>query len=222
MSHELRTPLNAIAGYAELMELGLHGPVSDEQRNALTRIQQSQRHLLGLINEVLNYARVDAGAVRYEIEMIEVADAFQAAAALVRPQADARQIALTIEELPAALLVRADREKTQQILLNLLSNAIKFTDAGGSIRMRAAPTDGDVVLEVQDTGIGIPPNKLPQIFEPFVQVDQRLTRRQEGVGLGLAISRDLARGMKGDLTVRSAEGEGSVFLLRLPGVRDER
>jgi signal transduction histidine kinase len=216
MSHELRTPLNAIGGYAELVELGIHGPVTAEQRQALARIQQSQRHLLGLISQVLNYARVDAGAVTYAIADVPLVEALADAEALVLPQARARRLAYACGECPPRLTVRADREKLQQILLNLLSNAIKFTEAGGEVRVAVEDGGAAVRVMVSDTGIGMAPDVVPRIFEPFVQADQRLTRPHEGVGLGLAISRDLARHMGGDLTVVSAPGVGSTFTLSLP------
>jgi signal transduction histidine kinase len=216
MSHELRTPLNAISGYAELMELGVHGPVTEQQRADLARIQASQRHLLGLINQVLNYTRIDAGAVRYDLADVPVAEALAAAEALVLPQVRAKGLAYAMGSVPPILAVRADREKLQQILLNLLGNAIKFTEAGGEVRVTCTGDDATVAIAVADTGVGIAPEKLASIFDPFVQVDQRLTRPHEGVGLGLAISRDLAGGMGGDLTVKSAPGSGSVFTLTLP------
>jgi len=216
MSHELRTPLNAIGGYAELMELGLRGPVTEEQSSDLARIQQSQRHLLGLINQVLNYTRIETGSVRYELASVSVSEALAAAEALIIPQLRARRLTYILGDCDPAHRVRADREKLRQILLNLLTNAIKFTDAGGEISVDCTAEDRVVAISVTDTGIGIAPDKLPSIFEPFVQVDQRLTRPHEGVGLGLAISRDLARGMSGDLTVESASGVGSKFTLTLP------
>ena len=219
MSHELRTPLNAIGGYAELLELGIHGPVSDEQRQALERIQQSQRHLLGLINQVLNYARIDAGVVRYDLVDVTVHEAIVAAESLVLPQMRARGLRYAHDVPDPALVIHADREKLQQVLLNLLTNAIKFTEPGGEVRVSSSARDGFIDLTVSDTGIGIAPEKVSTIFEPFVQVDQRHTRSHEGVGLGLAISRDLARGMGGDLTVDSRPGAGSVFTLIVPRAR---
>ncbi|MGZ8377889.1 MAG: ATP-binding protein [Gemmatirosa sp.] len=217
MSHELRTPLNAIGGYAELIELGIYGPVTAEQRDALARIQTSQRHLLGLINEVLNYTRVEAGVVRYDVGEVPMAATLETCETLTAPQVSARRLTLVVAACqPATLAVRADREKVQQIVLNLLSNAIKFTEPGGRIRVWCTPTATRVLLHVADTGRGIPADQLERVFEPFVQVDASRTRTQEGVGLGLAISRDLARGMGGDLTVASVPGEGSTFTLELP------
>jgi signal transduction histidine kinase len=222
MSHELRTPLNAIGGYAELIEMGIRGPVSDAQRADLARIQKSQRHLLGLINGVLNYAKVDAGAVHYEVSDVPLDEVLASCEALIAPQASARRIALTFEGCDTGLCARADREKVQQVVLNLLSNAVKFTDAGGQIRLSCSAASriaGDgprIAIQVTDTGQGIGPDQLERVFQPFVQVDSKLTRTSEGTGLGLAISRDLARGMGGDLTVESTLGVGSTFTLTLP------
>jgi len=218
MSHELRTPLNAIGGYTELIELGIRGPITNEQRADLARIQQSQRHLLGLINGVLNYARVEAGAVHYAVERVPLAEVLATCEALIAPQVRSRGLALRRAECDESIRVRADREKLQQIVLNLLSNAVKFTDRGGRVSLRAFPSDDDttVSVEVSDTGIGIATEQLDRAFEPFVQIDAKLTRTREGTGLGLAISRDLARGMGGELSAESAIGEGSTFRLTLP------
>jgi signal transduction histidine kinase len=215
MSHELRTPLNAIGGYAELIEMGIRGPVTDEQRADLARIQASQRHLLGLINEVLNYARLEAGAVQYDLRAVPVAGVLAGVESLVRPQVRAKGLALTVGTCDPALAVRADADKLGQVLLNLLSNAVKFADAGAiTISCRAS---GDrVEVAVADTGVGIPADQLEHIFEPFVQVGRALNAPVEGTGLGLAISRDLARGMGGELTVESTLGAGSTFRVTLP------
>ena len=215
MSHELRTPLNAIGGYAELMEMGVRGPITAEQRSDLARIQASQRHLLGLINQVLNYTRVETGTVQYDFTSVVVGEALAAAEALVVPQVRARGLTYVLGRCEPALRVRADTEKLQQILLNLLTNAIKFTDSGGEVQVECSSGNGTVAISVADTGVGIAADKLHSVFEPFVQVDQRLTRANEGVGLGLAISRDLARGMGGDLTAESTPGVGSTFTLTL-------
>jgi PAS domain S-box-containing protein len=216
MSHELRTPLNAIGGYAELLELGIRGPITEAQRADLARIQASQKHLLGLINQVLNYTRIDAGAVRYDLADVVLEDALVAAEALVLPQAHARGLTLTIGDCPPGLVARADPDKLQQVLLNLLTNAVKFTAPGGELRVTCAGREAQVAISVADTGVGIAAEKLASIFEPFVQVDQGLTRPHEGVGLGLAISRELARGMGGDLAAASTPGVGSTFTLTLP------
>ncbi|HEX7241610.1 MAG TPA: ATP-binding protein [Longimicrobiaceae bacterium] len=223
MSHELRTPLNAIAGYVEIMEMGIHGPVTDAQREALGRIERSQRHLLRLINDVLNLARIEAGHVEYAVEEVPVAEIVAAVTPMIEPQLENKGVAFAAEVAPG-LVVRADRDKAQQILLNLLGNAVKFTPAGGRVRVDAVPSPdagGRLLLRVADTGIGIPAAKLEAIFQPFVQVDVSRTRAVEGSGLGLAISRDLARGMGADLTVHSVPGEGSTFTLVLPLARAE-
>jgi PAS domain S-box-containing protein len=216
MSHELRTPLNAIAGYVQILELGVHGPITTAQQETLGRIDRSQRHLLRLINDVLNLARIEAGRVDYNVERLQLSDVVVSVLPMVEPQMAARRLRSEVR-VPETLVVRADREKVEQILLNLLSNAAKFTPPDGTIRLVAAPYDeGSVAVRVQDTGIGIAPEKLASVFEPFVQVDSSSMRRAQGTGLGLSISRDLARGMKGDLTAESEVDVGSTFTLLLP------
>jgi signal transduction histidine kinase len=221
MSHELRTPLNAIAGHVQLIEMGIHGPVSDAQREALGRVERAQRHLLGLINDVLNYARIEAGRVEYDLEPVLVRDVFTDVLPMVESQVGARSQTLESALLPDGdaepIHVWADRDKLGQILLNLLSNAVKFTPEGGRIVVALAGDDGPghVTVRISDTGVGIPEDKLDAVFEPFVQVHSDFTRRVEGTGLGLAISRDLARGMGGDLRVTSELGVGSTFELVL-------
>jgi PAS domain S-box-containing protein len=216
MSHELRTPLNAIAGYAAILEMGIHGPVTDAQREVLSRIARSQGHLLGLINEVLNLARIESGHVEYKISNIDVAALVAGVTPMIEPQLQSRGIGFRVE-VRSGLEVRGDRDKAQQILLNLLSNAAKFTPAGGLVTVDALLVSPErVQIRVADTGIGIPEDRLPSVFEPFVQVNTSRTRTAEGTGLGLAISRDLARGMGGDLTAESTPGQGSTFTLTLP------
>jgi len=217
MSHELRTPLNAIGGYTELIEIGVHGPVTAEQQIALERIQRSQRHLLALINGVLNFAKIDAGAVTYQIADVPVNAMLATCEALTAPQVRARQLTFQYHTCDPTLTLRADSEKVQQIILNLLSNAIKFTEANGTVTMSCgAEGDGLVVVRVADTGQGIPVDQLERVFQPFVQMDSTLTRSTEGTGLGLAISRELARGMGGELSLESEVGVGSTFSLSLP------
>lgn len=213
MSHELRTPLNAIAGYVDLIEMGVHGPVTAEQRADFERIHRSQRHLMGLINGVLNYTRLEAGAVQYSVEEVAIDDVLAACEALVAPQA--KRLTMTYGGCDAAVRVRADTEKVQQIVLNLLSNAVKFTEPGGHVTLGCTPRLDCIAITVSDTGHGIAADQQERLFEPFVQIDARLTRTHEGVGLGLAISRDLARGMGGDLSVESTVGIGTTFTLRL-------
>ena len=229
MSHELRTPLNAIGGYTQLLELGIHGPVSDTQRGALARVQAAQRHLLGLINDVLNYAKLEAGRVEYAMAAVDLRDVVADVAPLVEPQLAARGLALEVrlpeqDGVPVPCVVWADREKLGQVLVNLLSNAAKFTAAGRvTVSATTRPgADADAVfLRVADTGCGIPRDKQAAVFEPFVQVQTGYARTQEGTGLGLAISRDLARGMGGDLRARSTPGEGSTFTVTLRRAADD-
>ena len=215
MSHELRTPLNAIGGYAQLLEMGVHGPVTEAQLVAIARIVRSQRHLLRLINDILNLAKIEAGRVEYFLEPVPLVELVEGVTPLVEPQMTAKGLRFTASA-DASIVATADREKLQQILLNLLTNATKFTPASGSIRIEAESGGPVARLRVRDSGIGIPPEMLGRVFEPFVQVDASHTRPSEGTGLGLAISRDLARGMGGDLTVESELGAGSTFTLTLP------
>jgi signal transduction histidine kinase len=215
MSHELRTPLNAIAGYVDLLELEVHGPLTEKQRESVCRIERSGRHLLGLIDDVLNYARIESGKVRYEIRDVCVDEALRAVEALVLPQMQAKSVRYRYHGCDAGLRARCDPGKLQKIVLNLLTNATKFTDRGGEVRMECEDGAREVLIRVRDTGVGIPAEKLEAVFEPFVQVDSRLARSHEGVGLGLAISRDLARAMGGELMVESVPGVGSTFTLRL-------
>ncbi len=216
MSHELRTPLNAIGGYAQLLEMGVRGPVTTEQREDLERIERSQRHLLGLINDVLNFAKLEAGRVQFVIDRVPMHHILLGVEALVLPQLRAKGLRYADAGDCGDIAVRADEEKARQVLINLLSNAIKFTPTGGEVRLVCAVDDEWVRTTVSDSGVGIPADRLEAIFEPFVQVDRGLTSRQEGTGLGLAISRDLARHMGGDLTATSTAGVGSSFTLTLP------
>ena len=216
MSHELRTPLNAIAGYAQLLEMGIHGPVTEQQRDALSRIARSQAHLLTLINDVLNFARIDAGQLRYVVQDVPMHDTLAGLEPLVAPQIAARRLTYTYDACGPDIVAAADGDKVRQVVVNLLSNAVKYTPVGGTVRL-ACDGDGPTVrVHVTDTGPGIDQEQLPVIFEPFVQGDRALNRPNEGVGLGLAISRDLARGMAGDVTVTTELGVGSTFTLVLP------
>ena len=218
MSHELRTPLNAIAGYLQLIDMGVHGPVTEAQRKALIRAQQSQRHLLALNNDVLNFAKLEAGRIEYHLEDLHLDEVVSQMMPMIEPQLATKGITHAAHVAPG-IMVSADRDKLQQILLNLLSNAAKFTETGGRVTVEAASCDAThsdgVCLAITDTGCGIPADRLEDIFDPFVQVHRKLTRVTEGSGLGLAISRDLARGMGGDLRVRSFEGDGATFILIL-------
>jgi PAS domain S-box-containing protein len=225
MSHELRTPLNAVLGYAELMTLGISGPVTDAQRDQLERIQASGRHLVGMVSEILDLAKIEAGAFAVAHEPASAADAVAAAVALVRPQGAARRLTLDVDAGDVRYV--GDEQRVRQILVNLLSNAVKFTPPGGRVTVRAGLATGAPHADardgaawgwvaVSDTGIGIAPESLERIFRPFVQADEGHTRAYGGTGLGLAISRRLAELMGGTLTVRSAPGVGSTFTVWLP------
>jgi signal transduction histidine kinase/PAS domain-containing protein len=228
MSHELRTPLNAIQGYAELLIMGLRGPVTDAQRQDLERVRRANQHMAGLVTDVLNFARLEAGQVEYHPEAVPLGPLVRDLEALIGPQFAAKGLAYDHDgcgpETPERPhVVWADPEKVRQVLLNLLSNAVKFTDAAPghpgrvSLACEADAAAGVVRVRVSDTGRGIAAAHLTRIFDPFVQVDRHHTQAsQQGVGLGLAISRDLARGMGGDLTAESTLGAGSTFTLTLP------
>ena len=216
MSHELRTPLNAIGGYAQLIELGVRGPVTEEQRIDLLRIQRSKNHLEGLVSDVLNFAKAGAGRIEYRAERVVIRRTFDAVREMIAPQAEEKALRLEFPDVSPELCAVADEDRTRQILLNLLANALKFTDAGGLIALAATGDSSEVTIAVYDTGIGIPAAKLEQIFEPFVQAERALRPSDQGVGLGLAISRQLARAMGGDLRVESTQGNGSTFTLTLP------
>jgi PAS domain S-box-containing protein len=220
MSHELRTPLNAIAGYVELLEMGIHGPLTDDQADALGRIRQSEHRLLTVINDILNFAKLEAGNLDVRREEIRLAPLLGQMEALIRPQVDRKQIAYRFDGCDPRVTALGDADRVQQILLNLLGNAVKFTDGGGRVGVSCDLEEPWAHIHVRDTGPGIPPDRLEAIFDPFVQLEPALTRRADGTGLGLAISRDLARLMGGDLTVDSTVGEGSVFTLTLPRPAD--
>ncbi|HEY4218948.1 MAG TPA: PAS domain S-box protein [Gemmatimonadaceae bacterium] len=216
MSHELRTPLNAIAGYAELIDLGLRGAVTDEQRLDLQRIKRSQQHLLRIINDILNYSRIEAGRTNYSFGQVKIHEVLDAVTTMITPQAQAKQLEFTVTPCDEHVVVCADKARVEQILLNLLANAVKFTSAGRVDVTCSVEPLGDVAITVSDTGLGIPDDQLERIFEPFVQVGRSLTHSADGTGLGLAISRDLARGMSGDIQAQSELGRGSTFTLTLP------
>ncbi len=216
MSHEFRTPLNAIGGYVQLLQLGIRGPITTEQAVDLDRIKASELHLLALINDVLNYAKLDAGSVQYRIQTLPVETAIEEAETMLIPQLENAGLSYERATCSPHLTISADPEKLRQILLNLLANAIKFTPAGGVVKVACAPDSGGVRINVEDSGVGIEKAMFAQIFEPFVQIDRALSKPGEGAGLGLAISRDLARAMGGEITVESEVGKGTTFSVWLP------
>ena len=224
MSHELRTPLNAIGGHVQLIEMGVYGPVNDAQRESLLRVERSQRHLLSLINDVLNLVRIESGHVEFVLSEVSLASLAAEVIAMVEPLLDANNLSHEVRgsetgKAVGSMNVLADHDKTQQILINLLTNSIKFTPPRGRISIHVsecADSPGFACIRIADTGVGIPPEKLETIFEPFVQLRDRPQSGEQGLGLGLAISRDLARGMGGELSVVSTVGEGTTFTLKLP------
>jgi PAS domain S-box-containing protein len=215
MSHELRTPLNAIGGYTELLGIGVGGPVTEQQHEYLSRIEDAQHHLLGIINDLLNYSRIEAGMLTYEMGPVPLLEVVASVEAMVAPQVTMKSLTLVNGPCETDIVVRADRLKVEQVVLNVLSNAVKFTPRGGTITVQCMMEGERASITVRDTGPGIPTDKLESIFEPFVQLGRGLSTPQEGTGLGLAISRDLARAMGGDLIARSAPGQGAEFVITL-------
>jgi PAS domain S-box-containing protein len=216
MSHELRTPLNAIGGYAQLIEMGVRGPINEEQRIDLLKIQRSKNHLDTLVSDVLNFAKLGSGRIEFRTRPIGVRQTVDAVLEMVAPQIAIKGLHLQTTAVPNDLSMMADQDKARQILLNLFANALKFTPPDGTISLDVRTEPGVVLVSVSDTGIGIPGDHLERIFEPFVQARRAVNPSDHGFGLGLAISRQLARAMGGDLTVRSAVTEGSTFTLTLP------
>ena len=216
MSHELRTPLNSIAGYVDMLEMELRGPLTDAQKSDLARIKRSQQHLLGIINDILNFTRLEATEVEFDIIDVPVRALLADLDAVVGSLARAKSLEYDCDLPPANLYARTDPDKLRQIMINLVSNAVKFTPEGGRILVSSTASDKSVAIHVTDTGPGIPPEKHEVVFEPFVQLDRALTRTTDGTGLGLAISRGLARGMGANITLQSTVGSGSTFTITLP------
>jgi PAS domain S-box-containing protein len=214
MSHELRTPLNAILGYVDLLQSGVRGSLTTEQQQDLSRIRRSQDVLHRLIEDILNFARLEAGKLEYRYEDVAIDQFLGTLEAFVAPRLVTKNLSYSLDSCPSAVVV-VDRDKLEQILLNLLSNAVKFTDRG-RVEVRCSVDDKHLRIDVRDTGRGIRQDLLDDIFEPFVQGDQGLTRSVGGTGLGLSISRQLARGMGGEVVAQSELGVGSTFSLILP------
>jgi signal transduction histidine kinase len=222
MSHELRTPLNAISGYVDLLTDEVQGPITAKQRDSLARIQRNGRHLLSLIDDVLTFAKVEAGRVVINPSVVGVDDTIDAVGPLIQPELQRKRLSFVRLTRNRDLLVRADPERLQQILLNVLSNAAKYTPDEGAISIGAARQGTSVKIWVSDTGVGIPADQLPRVFEPFFQVERGTTRKYPGIGLGLTITRDLARAMGGDVRLESSEGSGTTIYLDLPAVERRR
>jgi signal transduction histidine kinase len=218
MSHELRTPLNAISGYVDLMSLESQNTITELQRNYLSRIRTNQQHLLAMIEDVLSFAKVEAGRLTLSPRTVRVCDMLEALEPLVQPDVKRKQLAFMCEPCDTSLSVSADPERLRQILLNLVGNAVKFTAPGGRVAVGAALDGAKVSIWVSDTGIGIPADQVERVFEPFFQVDRGMTRTYSGIGLGLAIARDFARAMGGELRIESRLGEGTKAVVELPVV----
>jgi signal transduction histidine kinase len=217
MSHELRTPLNAIGGYVDLIELGVRGPVTEDQRRDLGRVRFNQRHLLTVIGNILDFSRIDARKLPFELADVHVDRLVHNVLTGMAPLLDKKSLRVECVGCDAPVVAHADRARVEQILLNLLSNAVRFTPPNGTITVTLMADDEEVSVTVADTGTGVPPDKLTAIFEPFVQVDSGLTRTVGGTGLGLTISRALARGMGGDLVADSDGASWAKFTLTLRG-----
>jgi signal transduction histidine kinase len=216
MSHELRTPLNAISGYVDLLSLGVDGKLTERQQTSLSRIQLNQQHLLSLIDDVLSFAKIEAGRLTVDVRSVAIHGVVETLEAIVRPELERKDLVFSYEPGDNALSARADPEKLRQILLNFLANAIKFTPEGGRIQIGADSYEESVRIWVSDTGIGIPSDMVAHVFEPFFQVEQGTTRRYPGIGLGLAIARDLANAMNGEVRIESTVGTGTTISLLLP------
>jgi signal transduction histidine kinase len=215
LSHEFRTPLQAVFGYTELLDADIHGTLNESQRLYVQRIKQSQQHLLGLINTILEFAKLESGQqIEVTLRHSPMHEILQLMESLIAPQLEASGLAYAYRSVDESIAAYADTTKVQQIILNLLSNAIKFTKRGGSIIVECAREPEMVVLHVHDTGCGIPADQLDAVFEPFVQLKTGGIV-SSGTGLGLSISRRLAQTMGGSLSAVSEVGKGSTFTLRL-------
>jgi signal transduction histidine kinase len=220
VSHELRTPLNAIGGYAELLQMGTHGPVTEQQQTALARIKANEEHLVVLITEILEFVRVEGGRMEYRHAEVSLPEALSEVVEMLGGLIKAKDLTIAAPRSDPRAVAWADPDRVRQILMNLIMNAVKYASSdGGTVTLTTSVTGNAVHAHVADTGPGIPHHKLEIIFEPFVQLTAGLADRRGGVGLGLAISRDLARAMNGDLTVESTVGVGSRFTLTLPLAR---
>jgi len=219
VSHELRTPLNAIGGYAQMLTMQIPGPLSDKQRDAIARIKRNQEHLAALVDDVLGFVRLEAGELVLRADTVRLAEAVDAPESFVRPEIRRKNIDFQRLPFDESFTVRADPDKLRQILVNLLSNAVKYSETGGKVEIGVEGGNQTVRIFVRDNGVGIPADQLHRVFEPFFQVEYGKTRRFPGVGLGLTISRDLARAMGGEVTIESELGTGTTVSLVLPAAQ---
>jgi PAS domain S-box-containing protein len=215
ISHELRTPLNAIMGYSDLLDAEISGDLTERQRRQIGRIRASARHLLQLIEEILSFARIEAGGEEVRPELVSVAQLLDEAAAVIEPMAEAKTLEFRLEPPEPDITLESDPGKARQVLVNLLSNAVKFTERG-SVTLAARRDGGHVVFDVLDTGVGIAQEQLSRVFDPFWQAESPNTRRVGGTGLGLSVSRRYARLLRGELRVESEPGRGTRFSFHLP------
>ena len=216
MSHELRTPLNAIIGFSEVLIEKMFGEVNEKQLDYLNDIHSSGKHLLSLINEILDLSKIEAGRMELDLSEVDVPDTLSSAMTLVRERAQNHSITLSLDVDPQVGAVRADGRKVKQVVLNLLSNAVKFTPDGGSISVRATLDTDCVEVAVRDTGIGIAPEDQAAVFEEFTQVGRDYTKKAEGTGLGLALTKRIVELHGGRIWLESAPDEGSTFAFTLP------
>jgi two-component system, NtrC family, sensor kinase len=217
MSHELRTPLNAVIGFSEVLLERMFGDVNAKQEEYLQDILSSGRHLLSLINDILDLAKIEAGRMDLDVEEFDVAQAIDNAVVLVRERATRKGLTLDTRLDHGLGALRGDQRKVKQVLLNLLSNAVKFTPEGGRVEIRAQRADGHVEVSVSDTGIGIAAEDLEAVFEEFRQVGTDYAKKHEGTGLGLTLSRKFVELHGGRIWVKSQPGQGSTFAFTLPG-----
>ncbi|MBA3462539.1 MAG: PAS-domain containing protein [Deltaproteobacteria bacterium] len=218
MSHELRTPLNAVIGLADLLLLESGDPITRRQREYLEGVVQSGRHLLALVNNVLDLAKIEAGKHDLELDVVEVQDAIEEALTGLVPLAHHRGVSVSLQVRRSVRAVRADRLRFRQILYNLMTNALKFTDRGGTVTLTARDEGDGVTLTVEDTGIGIAETDMPRLFQPFEQLDQPSGDRPTGTGLGLALTKRLVDMHGGSIEVESDVGVGTRFTVRMPAV----
>ena len=215
MSHELRTPLNSIIGFSGILLQELPGPLNPEQQKQLSMVQGSARHLLDLINDVLDVSKIEAGQLEVRRASFDLCASLERVVSSIRPLAHKKGLTVSVDIRQPAIQLNSDRRRVEQVLLNLLNNAIKFTETG-SVQLRVELAGDTVQIQVADTGIGIKPEHLGTLFQPFRQLDSGLQRQHEGTGLGLAICRRLSELLGGSIQVSSEWGAGSVFTFNLP------